>query len=114
MSETEDGSAQDAEQLNVADELVTETEPVAENVSTAADTIVGQATAKRHSPRVEDDDYEEINFDDEDEEGYGDDGAGLAPVLTNTSSKASPGGKRSFSELDQVDDEQDNKKARAS
>lgn len=114
VSETEDGSAQDAEQLNVADELVTETEPVAENGSTTADTIVGQATAKRHSPRVEDDDYEEINFDDEDEEGYGDDGAGLAPVLTNTSSKASPGGKRSFSELDQVDDEQDNKKARAS
>jgi hypothetical protein len=76
--------------------------------------VVAAATdkAKRPSLAVEDDDYDEINFDDEDS--YDGDGAGLEPVLTNASSKASPGAKRSFSELDQVDDEQDSKKARAS
>jgi hypothetical protein len=72
----------------------------------------GKDHAKRGSIAVEDDEYDEINFDDEDS--YDGDGAGLEPVLTNTSSKASPGAKRSFSELDQVDDEQDSKKARAS
>jgi len=76
------------------------------------DEAVGKDNAKRGSIAVEDDDYDEINFDDEDS--YDGDGAGLEPVLTNTSSKASPGAKRSFSELDQVDDEQDSKKARAS
>ncbi|KAI5249640.1 hypothetical protein E4T42_05145 [Aureobasidium subglaciale] len=83
-----------------------------ENKSAAVYEAANEDAAKRHSPAVEDDDYDEINFDDED--GYDDDGAELAPTLTNTSSKASPGGKRSFSELDQVDDEQDSKKARAS
>jgi hypothetical protein len=76
------------------------------------DEAAGKDNAKRGSIAVEDDDYDEINFDDEDS--YDGDGAGLEPVLTNTSSKASPGAKRSFSELDQVDDEQDSKKARAS
>lgn len=77
-----------------------------------ADDAANKDSAKRQSLAVEDDDYDEINLDDEDS--YEDDGTGLAPVLTNTSSKASPGAKRSFSELDQVDDEQDSKKARAS
>jgi hypothetical protein len=76
------------------------------------DEVAGRDNAKRGSIAVEDDDYDEINFDDEDS--YDGDGTELEPVLTNTSSKASPGAKRSFSELDQVDDEQDSKKARAS
>ncbi|KAI4723367.1 hypothetical protein E4T48_00513 [Aureobasidium sp. EXF-10727] len=84
----------------------------AEHDNGVADGAVIKDSIKRQSLAVEDDDYDEINFDDEDS--YDDDGTGLAPVLTNTSSKASPGAKRSFSELDQVDDEQDSKKARAS
>ncbi|KAG9585755.1 hypothetical protein KCU97_g9569, partial [Aureobasidium melanogenum] len=84
----------------------------AEHGSAVTDDAASKDISKRQSLAVEDDDYDEINFDDEDS--YEDDGAGLAPVLTNTSSKASPGAKRSFSELDQVDDEQDSKKARAS
>ncbi|CAD0114922.1 unnamed protein product [Aureobasidium uvarum] len=83
-----------------------------ENDNGITDGTVIKDSTKRQPLAVEDDDYDEINFDDEDS--YDDDGAGLAPVLTNTSSKASPGAKRSFSELDQVDDEQDSKKARAS
>jgi hypothetical protein len=84
----------------------------AEHASGPVDEAAEKHMAKRGSLAVEDDDYDEINFDDEDS--YDGDGAGLEPVLTNTSSKASPGAKRSFSELDQVDDEQDSKKARAS
>jgi hypothetical protein len=84
----------------------------AQHASGPVDEAADKHIAKRGSLAVEDDDYDEINFDDEDS--YDGDGAGLEPVLTNTSSKASPGAKRSFSELDQVDDEQDSKKARAS
>ena len=84
----------------------------AEHDSGSVDGAVGKDNVKRHSIAVEDDAYDEINFDDEDS--YDGDGTELEPVLTNTSSKASPGAKRSFSELDQVDDEQDSKKARAS
>lgn len=84
----------------------------AEHDSGSVDGAAGAHKAKRQSIAVEDDAYDEINFDDEDS--YDGDGTELEPVLTNTSSKASPGGKRSFSELDQVDDEQDSKKARAS
>ena len=95
-----------------ADQAVDDGVANAEHGSALVDDAVSKDSAKRQSLAVEDDDYDEINFDDEDS--YDDDGAGLAPVLTNTSSKASPGAKRSFSELDQVDDEQDSKKARAS
>ncbi|KAK6000040.1 hypothetical protein QM012_004028 [Aureobasidium pullulans] len=96
---------------NIADQSVDDGVADAGHGS-VVDEVASKDSAKHQSISVEDDDYDEINFDDED--GYDDDGAGLAPVLTNTSSKASPGAKRSFSELDQVDDEQDNKKARAS
>ncbi|KAH0348382.1 hypothetical protein KCU81_g3299, partial [Aureobasidium melanogenum] len=95
-----------------ADQSVNDGVADAEHDSAATDDAASKEVAKRQSLAIEDDDYDEINFDDEDS--YEDDGAGLAPVLTNTSSKASPGAKRSFSELDQVDDEQDSKKARAS
>ncbi|KAH0286287.1 hypothetical protein M436DRAFT_58206 [Aureobasidium namibiae CBS 147.97] len=84
----------------------------AKHDSGSVDGAVGEDKVKRQSIAVEDDAYDEINFDDEDS--YDGDGTELEPVLTNTSSKASPGAKRSFSELDQVDDEQDSKKARAS
>jgi hypothetical protein len=95
-----------------ADQSVDDGVADAEHGSAVTNDAASKDTSKRQSLAVEDDDYDEINFDDEDS--YEDDGAGLAPVLTNTSSKASPGAKRSFSELDQVDDEQDSKKARAS
>ena len=97
------GSADQSADNGVAD---------AEHDSGPVDVAAATDKAKRPSLAVEDDDYDEINFDDEDS--YDGDGAGLEPVLTNASSKASPGAKRSFSELDQVDDEQDSKKARAS
>ncbi|KAH0365093.1 hypothetical protein KCU65_g6316, partial [Aureobasidium melanogenum] len=104
---------QDAHQEHgKADQCVDNGVADAEHGSTVTDDAASKDSAKRQSLAVEDDDYDEINFDDEDS--YEDDGAGLAPVLTNTSSKASPGAKRSFSELDQVDHEQDSKKARAS
>ncbi|KAG9520526.1 hypothetical protein KCV07_g4316, partial [Aureobasidium melanogenum] len=95
-----------------ADQSVDDGVADAEHGRAVTDDAASKDISKRQSLAVEDDDYDEINFDDEDS--YEDDGAGLAPVLTNTSSKASPGAKRSFSELDQVDDEQDSKKARAS
>ncbi|KAG9631277.1 hypothetical protein KCU64_g16724, partial [Aureobasidium melanogenum] len=95
-----------------ADQSVDDGVADAEHSSAVTDDAASKDIFKRQSLAVEDDDYDEINFDDEDS--YEDEGAGLAPVLTNTSSKASPGAKRSFSELDQVDDEQDSKKARAS
>ncbi|KAG9823217.1 hypothetical protein KCV05_g16673, partial [Aureobasidium melanogenum] len=95
-----------------ADQSVDDGVADADHGSAVTDDAASKDISKRQSLAVEDDDYDEINFDDEDS--YEDDGAGLAPVLTNTSSKASPGAKRSFSELDQVDDEQDSKKARAS
>ncbi|KAI4766463.1 hypothetical protein E4T52_01220 [Aureobasidium sp. EXF-3400] len=97
------GSAEQSADNGVAD---------AEHDSGPVDAAAATDKAKRPSLAVEDDDYDEINFDDEDS--YDGDGVGLEPVLTNASSKASPGAKRSFSELDQVDDEQDSKKARAS
>jgi len=84
----------------------------AEHDSGSVDGAADNDKVKRQSIAVEDDAYDEINFDDEDS--YDGDGTELEPVLTNASSKASPGAKRSFSELDQVDDEQDSKKARAS
>lgn len=104
---------QDAHQQDsTADKSVDNGVADAEHGSAVIDDATSKDSVKGQSLAVEDDDYDEINFDDEDS--YDDDGAGLAPVLTNTSSKASPGTKRSFSELDQVDDEQDSKKARAS
>ncbi|KAI5209093.1 hypothetical protein E4T39_01167 [Aureobasidium subglaciale] len=113
-SETGHEDTQDAvdnEDERDADQLTTAVAGI-EHKSAAADVAASKDATKRHSPAVEDDDYDEINFDDED--GYDEEGAELAPVLTNTSSKASPGAKRSFSELEQADDEQDSKKARAS
>jgi hypothetical protein len=84
------------------------------NGSASVDGVGSEVPSRRHSLAVEDDDYDEINFDDEDEDGYEDASTELAPVTTKTCSKTSPGGKRSFSELDHVEEEQDSKKARAS
>jgi hypothetical protein len=104
---------QDVQQNHISADQSTDNEVAdAKQDSGPVAEAAGKADAKRGSIAVEDDDYDEINFDDEDS--YDGDGAGLEPVPTNTSSKASPGAKRSFSELDQVDDEQDSKKARAS
>lgn len=63
-----------------------------------------------HLTEEADDDFDEINFDDED--GYED--PDTVAEAAKEPSKTSPAGKRSFSELEEVDDEQDIKKARAS
>lgn len=113
LSESTRVEAEDAEQDGTGvDAHVSEVAPTAVDDGTSLDKVGGEDVEDSHTTAEAEDDYDEINFDDED--GYEDQGVGLAPVTTNTSSKTSPGGKRSFAELDEADDEQDSKKARAS